>query len=214
MDKVIIFGTSLFAEVAYYYLTKDSPYQVVAFTADKEFIDKSSIFGIPVIPFEDIEDRYPPDQFKMFIAIGYSNFNKVRARKYYEAKEKGYQLISYVCSKAIIWDDIKIGDNCFIFEANVIQPYVKIGNNVIIWSGNHVGHHSTIKDHSFISSHVVISGSCTIGSYTFIGVNSSLKDGITINDECIIGAGSLVLNDTEERGVYVGSPAKLLRKVY
>lgn len=214
MDKVIIFGTSLFAEVAYYYLTKDSPYQVVAFTADKKFIDKSEMFGVPIVPFENIEERYPPNEFKMFIAIGYNDVNKVRAKKYSDAKEKGYQLISYVCSKAIVWDNVQFGDNCFIFEANVIQPYVKIGNDVIIWSGNHIGHHSIIKDHSFISSHAVISGSCRIGSYTFIGVNSALKEGITINDECIIGAGSLILNNTEKRGIYVGSPAKLLRKIY
>ncbi len=211
---IVIFGTSLFAEIAYYYLMKDSPYKVVAFTADKEFIDRDELFGIPIVPFEDIEEHYPPNDFKMFIAVGYNNLNKTRAKKYHEAKEKGYQLISYVCSKAIVWDDLQIGDNCFIFEANVIQPYVKIGNDVIIWSGNHIGHHSIINDHSFISSHVVISGSCKIGSYTFIGVNSSLKEGISINGECMIGAGSLILTDIEEQGIYVGSPARLVRKIY
>lgn len=37
-EKVVIFGTGSFAEVAYYYLVKDSPYDVVGFTAEKLLI--------------------------------------------------------------------------------------------------------------------------------------------------------------------------------
>lgn len=212
-EKVLIFGTGSFGEVAYYYLTKDSPYEVVAFTADKKMINKRSLFGLPIVPFENIEKDYPPDEYKMFIAIGYSGLNTVREKKYYEAKEKGYELIKYVCSKAIVWDNVEIGDNTFIFEANVIQPYVKIGKNTIIWSGNHIGHHSRIGDHVFIASHAVISGHVTIGSYSFIGVNSTIIDGIKIVDRTVIGAGALVVKDIEKSGVYVGQPARFLREV-
>jgi len=213
-EKVVIFGTGSFAEVAYYYLEKDSPYAVVAFTADKDLITEVEKFGLPVVPFEEVEKLYPPDRFKMFVAIGYSKVNKVREEKYNQAKEKGYELISYICSKAIVWDNVETGDNCFIFEANVIQPFVKIGNDVIIWSGNHIGHHSTIGDHCFIASHAVISGHCKIEPYCFIGVNATIIDGRTIAKECIIGADALIVKDTQKGGVYGGNPAKLLRTVY
>ena len=212
--KVAIFGTGSFAEVAYYYLTKDSPYEVVAFTADEEYITEKEKLGLPVVSFEKIEDVYPPDKFKMFVAIAYRNLNKIRARKYKEAREKGYELISYVCSKAIVWDNVEIGDNCFIFEANVIQPFVKIGNDVIIWSGNHIGHHTTIGDHCFIASHAVISGHVKIEPYCFLGVNATIRDGITIAKECLIGADALIIKDTQERGIYGGHPAKLLRVIH
>lgn len=211
--NVVIFGTGSFAEVAYFYLTKDSKYKVVSFTVDEEYITEKKKFGLPVVSFEKIEDIYPPDKFKMFVAIAYRNLNKIRAKKYKEAKEKAYTLISYICSKAIIWDNIKIGDNCFIFEANVIQPFVKIGNDVIIWSGNHIGHHTTIGDHCFIASHAVISGHVKIKPYCFIGVNATIRDGVTIDKESIIGADALIIKDTQERGVYGGHPAKLLRVI-
>ena len=213
-EKVVIFGTGSFAEVAYYYLVKDSSYDVVAFTADKNLITETEKFGLPVIPFEEVEKLYPPDEFKMFVAIAYSKVNKVREEKYNQAKEKGYGLISYICSKAIVWDNVETGDNCFIFEANVIQPFVKIGNDVIIWSGNHIGHHSIIGDHCFIASHAVISGHCKIEPYCFIGVNATLIDGRTIAKECIIGADALIVKDTQKGGVYGGHPANLLRTVY
>jgi len=213
-EKVVIFGTGSFAEVAYYYLSKDSLYDVVAFTADKDLITETEKFGLPVVPFEEVEKLYPPDEFKMFVAIAYSKVNKVREEKYNQAKEKGYELISYICSKAIVWDNVEAGDNCFIFEANVIQPFVKIGNDVIIWSGNHIGHHSIIEDHCFIASHAVISGHCKIEPYCFIGVNATLIDGRTIAKECIIGADALIVKNTEKGGVYGGHPATLLRTVY
>lgn len=209
MKKVVIFGTGDFAQVAYFYLTHDSQYEIVAFTADKTFIKEKESFGLPLIPFEEVENSCPPNEYQMFIAIAYSNVNRVRAEKYYEAKRKGYELISYINSKAVTWGDTEIGDNCFIFENQTIQPFVKIGNNVIVWSGNHIGHHSFIGDHCFITSHVVISGNVKIGPYCFLGVNATIRDGLTIARECIIGAGALILKDTVEKAVYRGNAAEL-----
>lgn len=211
--KIVIFGTGSFGEVAYYYLTKDSECKVVAFTVDKSHLKQNTLFDLPVIEFEKIQKEFPPDEYKMFIAIGYSGLNSIRAQKYYEAKKKGYELISYICSRAIIWDNVEIEDNTFIFEANVIQPYVKIGKNVIIWSGNHIGHHSKIGNHVFIASHAVISGHVEIGDYSFIGVNSTIIDGIKITEKTIIGAGALVVKDIIKSGVYIGQPARFLRDI-
>jgi len=210
MKKVIIFGTSSFAQVVHFYLTHDSNFEIVGFTANEKIIDKKELFGLPIIPFENIESQFPPSEYSMFIAIGYSKINKVRADIYTQAKNKGYELVSYVNSKVTKWEEIDIGENCFILENVVIQPFVKIGNNVIIWSGNHIGHHSVIKDHCFITSHVVISGNVVIEPYCFLGVNSTIRDGIHIAKECVIGAGSLILDDTREKGVYKSQKAQLL----
>jgi len=209
VSKVIIFGTGPFAEIVYFYLTHDSPHEVIGFTANKVFIKENMFFGLPVIPFEDIENFFSPDEVSMFVSVGYKNMNKDRAKICDYVKQKGYALISYVNSKATTWDDLSIGENCFILENNVIQPFVKIGNNVIIWSGNHIGHHSIIDDHCFISSHVVISGFVKIGSHCFFGVNSTIRDSINIESECIIGAGSLILENTKFQGVYTTNPATL-----
>lgn len=212
MGKVVVFGVGQFADVAYFYLTHDSSHDVIAFTVDTEYLKDRKFHGLPVVPFEEVERSYPPDRFKMFVPVSYIRVNKARSEKYTQAKAKGYELISYVCSKATTWPGLVVGDNCFIFENNVIQPYVKIGNNVIMWSGNHVGHHTTIKDHCFLASHVVVSGSVTIEPYCFLGVNATVRDNIKIAKECVIGAGALVMKDTVEGGVYIGKPAELYHK--
>jgi sugar O-acyltransferase (sialic acid O-acetyltransferase NeuD family) len=201
VSKIVLFGLKDFAELAFFYLTHDSSHQVVAFTVHKEYINASEHMGLPVVPFEDIQDIYPPDNYKMFVPMSYTKVNKLRAEIYLEAKEKGYKLISYISSKATYYNT-SVGENCFILENNVIQPYTNIGNNVIMWSGNHIGHHSSIEDHCFLASHVVVSGHVAIGSYSFIGVNATIKNEVLIGQANVIGAGSLILKNTPDGAVF------------
>ena len=211
MKPVVIFGTGDIAQIAHFYLTHDSHYQVIGFTVDQEYLKQSEFCGLPVVPFEEVEKHYPPDSHDMFVAISYAKVNVVRASKYEAAKSKGYHLISYVSSKASTWSGLEIGENCFILEDNTIQPFVKIGNNVTLWSGNHIGHHAEISDNCFIASHVVISGGVKVGANCFIGVNATLRDHIAIAKSCVIGAGALILQDTQENGVYIAQAAELAK---
>lgn len=212
MTKVVIFGNGAIAQLAHYYFTTDSAYEVVAFTVDKDYITESTFEGKPIVSFETIEQHYPPNEYNMFIAVSYAKLNKVRAQKYTDAKTKGYKLVSYISSKCNVLTTYPIGDNCFILEDNTIQPFVKIGNNISLWSGNHIGHHSEIQDHNFISSHVVVSGHCVIESNCFIGVNSTLAHNVTIAKETLIGAGAVIAKSTEQGGVYVAPRSVKLEK--
>lgn len=211
MSEVVIFGAGKIAEVAYFYLKNDSSYEIAAFTVDKEALRKTELWGLPIIPFEEVVEKYPPDQFKMFVAVGYQNLNRFRAKKYTEAKEKGYELISYLSSRACNLGEVEIGDNCLILENQAIQPCSKIGNNVTMWSGNHIGHHSTIQDHCFITSQIVISGNTVIEPYCFIGVNATIGHEITIGRESIIGAGCLITKSAKEKSVFIRKDTERFR---
>ena len=205
MKKLVLFGLGDVAELAHFYFTSESSYEVVAFTIDSAYLEVSSFCDLPVLPFEEVSQHYPPENYDLFIALGYSKINTVRKEKFLAAKAIGYKLASFISSRATVLNDLKIGENCFIFEDNTIQPFVTIGNNVTLWSGNHIGHHSVIHDHTFIASHVVVSGRVEIGEQCFIGVNATLRDHIKVGDRCVIGAGSLLLGDAEPDGVYLGS---------
>jgi sugar O-acyltransferase (sialic acid O-acetyltransferase NeuD family) len=201
MKPVVIFGTGDFARIAAVYLREDSDHEVVAFTVDERYIVETELLDLPVVPFENLLKTHPPEAFVMFVAIGFSRVNKARTEVYHRCKELGYELISYISSCAHVLVPVEIGDNCFVFEANVIQPFVRIGNNVILWSGNHIGHDSVIEDHCFIASHAVISGNVTIGHSCFVGVNATFRDAIHVAPECVIGAGAVVMGDTERGAV-------------
>jgi len=201
MKKLLIFGDRVYAEIVYEYFTFDSEYEVAAFVVDKEYIEKSEFCGLPVVGFEDIEEKYPPENFEMHIAIVYGDMNRLRESKYKLAKQKGYKLATYVSSQAFVWRNVEIGENCFIFENNTIQPSVTIGDGVILWSGNHIAHHTSVGDFSFITSHVVLAGFCKVGSHSFLGGNVCMRDQISVGDFCWVGHGAVLNNDLKDHSI-------------
>lgn len=207
---LVIIGTGDNADIAYEYLRYDSPFDVVAFSTEEAFIDSGTKFGLKVIPFERLEEFYPPAKYKAFVSVGYKGLNRLRARLFGEALAKGYQLISYVSSEAFVWHDAKIGRNCFILEDNTIQPFVTIGDDTVLWAGNHIGHGVTIGSHVFIASHVVASGFSSIGDYSFVGVNVSIGHNVKIGKGCIVGAGTIVGN-TGDNAVFIAERTKACR---
>lgn len=207
IKKVIIFGTQDFAELAHYYLKTDSDYEVVAFCVNKIYMpSQNELLGLPIVAFENVNEIYPPGDYNFFAPMSPTKMNKDREKVYFEIKEKGYSLISYISSKATLFQN-EIGDNCFVLENNTIQPFTKIGNNVVLWSGNHIGHHSEIKDHVMFTSHVVLSGHCMVESYCTLGVNATIRDGITLKEGTFVAMGASVIKSTEAWGLYKGSPA-------
>jgi len=204
MKRLVIVGDSAFAEVAYEYFTYDSQYEVVAFAVEKAFLKKKSLFSIPVVAFEDLPILYPSECNIIFVAIIYTQLNRLRTRLYKQLKNKGYRFASYISPKAFIWNNCSIGEHCFIFENNTIQPFVNIGNNVILWSGNHIGHHSIIGNNCFISSQVVISGFCNIGDNCFLGVNSTIANNVVVGSDCFLGAGTLLSRNSKKFQVFKG----------
>ena len=208
MANVVVFGVGQWADLAHFYLTHDSPHEVVAFTLDREYMQETEHWGLPVVAFDEVQEHCPPDRFEMFIPISFKRMNHLRAEKFQAAKEKGYRLTSYVSSAATTWPGFTCGENCFIFEDNTIQPFVEVGDNVVLWSGNHIGHHTVIKDHVMVTSHVVISGACTIESYCFFGVNSTVRDETAVARETLVGAGAVILRDTKEFEIYKAEGTK------
>lgn len=206
--KLVLVGAGEMAEIADEYFTHDSDYEVVAFSVERNYIRQPDLNGKPVVAYEELETLYPPAEYTLFIAIPSSKLNALRTRFYLDAKRKGYRFATYISSRAFVWRNAVVGENTFIFENNVVQPFVTIGNNCILWSGNHVGHRTVIKDHNFVSSHVVISGYCEIGESCFLGVNSTFNDHVKVADHCVIGSGSLITKDTEANRIYVSPGAK------
>lgn len=210
MEKVVIFGTSSAAILSHFALTHDSPYEVIAFTVDQKYMKEKEFYGLPVVPFEEIETVFKPDDYKMLISVYASRVNRTRAEKYYQAKEKGYELITYISSKAIVPPDLVIGDNCFIGEGVICRPFLKIENNVFVMSGAFLGHDTLIREHCFIAGRAVVLGGVIVEPYSVIGANSTVQDGVKIARECVIGAGSVINENTLEKGIYRVNPPTLL----
>ncbi|MFH2204212.1 MAG: acetyltransferase [Elusimicrobiota bacterium] len=209
MSKVIIFGAGGGADTAFRYLSKDTDHEIVAFAVDKPEGNRE-YHGLPVADFSDLDKKFPPDQYRMFILLGFQGFNELRIRKYEEAKAKGYSLISYVASDIFRIEDIDVGENCFILDRQTINLDVKIGNNVVMWSGNHIGDRTVIEDHVWISSQIAIGGDAVIGRGSFLGMNATITHDVKVGKRNFIGAGALVAKSTRDEKVYIQEQKKPL----
>lgn len=213
--QIVIVGVGETAQIAYDYFMRDSDhnYVVAAFAVNKAHRNITTLFNVPVVDLEDLPKTHPPTVYQTFVAASSTHLNRVRAQLFKQVKDMGYTCVSYISPRAFLGTGVKIGENCFIFEDNVIQHHASIGDNVVLWSGNHIGHRTVIGRHAFISSHAVISGFCTIGEYCFLGVNSCFADYVSIADDTVIGMGSVVVKSvTEPNKVIVGNPAKPINK--
>lgn len=206
--KLVIFGSGTLAELTHFYFSHDSEFEVVAFTADDAYVTSNEYLGKPCVPFSRITDLYPPEEFSMFIAVGYTKFNATRIEKFKAAKEKGYRLASYLSSKNQYWQEsLNIGENVLIMEGNVIMPFCTIEDNVTVCIGNILSHHTTVGRHTFITSHVALGGCVQVGEACFFGLNATIRDSITIAPGTVVGAAANIIKPTEENGVYTGNPA-------
>ncbi len=205
---LLIIGNGEIASMAFEYFTHDSVYDVAAFAIGQDYIKTETFEDRPLVPLDQAAGLYPPGEFDAFVAIGDTQLNRVRRRQVDWCKAEGYRLASYVSSRAFVWRNVTIGENCFVLEHNVLQPFVTIGDNVTLWSGNHIGHRSVVEDDVFMASHVVVSGFCRVGHSSFVGVNAAIANGVEVAADNFIGMGAMITRSTEEDSIYMGNPAE------
>ena len=208
MKKIVIYGCGVGAQTAARYIASDTKDQICAYTADAAHIKTKKFLGRPVVPFEEIQKKFSPKQYQLFIPLGFQDMNHLRAQKYREAKAKGYRLYSYISSKSFYHRKIECGENCFILEGQAINFDVKIGNDVVMWSANHVGDRTVIGDHVWLSSHVTIAGDAKIKDHCFLGINATISNHVTLAEETFVGAACFITKNTKKGEVYLAEGSK------
>jgi sugar O-acyltransferase (sialic acid O-acetyltransferase NeuD family) len=203
-QKLILVGDSAFAQIAKEYFDHDSDYEVVAFAVEAAHRKQDALSGLPVVDLEGVESIFDPATHAAHVAVTYTQLNRLRARLAGVMQAKGYLLASYVSSRAFVWRNAVLGEHCFVFEGNTVQPFVRIGRNVVLWSGNHIGHHSVVRDNVFVSSHVVVSGFCDIGENSFLGVNATIANNVCIGYDNWLGPSTTIMQNTEPGALYRG----------
>lgn len=210
MKPRVIFGIGKIADVVYYHFREESSEEVVAFTTDQQYLEGVSTFhGLPTVPFEEITEHYPPNSYDLFVAVGYQDMNGLRSQKVKEAKEKGYELVSYVHPDAP--KDLTYGYNCFIMRQACIHPCVELGNNVFVWSGAMIGHHAIIGSDTWITSSANIGGNVTLGEACFVAMNATIGHSLQIGSRVFLGANTLVTKELEDEKVVITESHKPIR---
>jgi sugar O-acyltransferase (sialic acid O-acetyltransferase NeuD family) len=210
-NKVVVYGLGTLAQYVAYVIQEDTDSTVVAYTVDENYLPKGeqTLDDLPIIPFKKLENHFSSENCRVFIAVG---DNTAREKIFNLVKMRGYNFFNYVSSKAIVWKNLKIGQNVFIGEDTGIQPFVTIGDNCILFAPR-LGHHSSIGSHCLLSC-CFLAGNVSIGDNVFVALTASIHQGVKIADNSIIGMGCSITKDTDIGDVYTtsGSTIKLSKK--
>jgi len=206
--NLIIYGMGDLGRLMRHYFDSDSSYTVVAFCGDKKWITEETLDGLPVVPFEDIEQIYPIREYAIFVAAGYRNM-RARKQMFFSAEKKGYEFASFISSNAKYDSSNKIGKNVVLLSNVILEPFAEVSSNTIVNSGAIVCHHAKIESHCFIAARALVGGFTQIGENSFIGFSATVLQKLTLANETLIAASSLVTKNTDESTSYLGTPAKL-----
>lgn len=201
MEKVVIYGTGRHAELTALEMKKNHLHEVVAFTVKKEYLNKSELNGYPVVSYEELTRTYPPDKYKIFIAIGPQYVNRAREDLFQDAKKKGYSFVNCIWPIPNFPEDLIIGENVYIGVDTAISNFVEIGDNTTI-IGSKIGHHCKIGDNCFISV-VVLAGNVNLEENVFIGLGSTIGPNIKLSKHTVVGMGCVISKSTGPASVYL-----------
>lgn len=211
MKDVIILGAGKIAEVLCDYVRRDSDMQVHGFCVDAAYRHSDEFQGLPLVALEDLRTRFPPGRYAVLMAIGYHECNALRARKSAEVKGMGYQLASYVSTRAWVAGSAVIGEGCVVLDHVSVEPGVSLGDNVALWSGVVVGHHATVGAHCWLAAGAAVGGGAQLGNGCFLGLNATIAHEIQLGERCLIGGLAWVGKSAAAGSVLIAPEATLFR---
>jgi sugar O-acyltransferase (sialic acid O-acetyltransferase NeuD family) len=117
-------------------------------------------------------------------------------------------LLSIVHPDNFIGNDVKIGKGVFIGPQSYIGQNSTIGNFCFIHSQCYIARDCSIEDFSYLAPKVYLGAEVKIEKLVYLGINALIKERLSINAHSIIGMGSIIVKDVEQKAVYYGEKSK------
>jgi len=210
MKKTLaIIGSGDLGQQIAHYAISDGHYEKVVFFDD--FTNNANINGFPILgKTDDIEKEFIKYSFdELIIGIGYKH---LKTRKLiFDRFEKKIPFGKIVHSSSWLDKSSSIGKGCVIYPRCSIDANVVIENDTILNIGSVIAHDTVIGKHCFLSPRVAIAGFVKIQEMCIIGINATIIDNVTIVSKTQIGGGSVIINNIDKQGLYVGNPQRFIR---
>ena len=207
---VVIFGVSGHAKVILDIIESGDTYELIG------FIDNNIPIGTNVLGYKVLEsDPSLPQLMEKYhfnkgvIGIG-DNFIRSKVANSVYQLSSDFQFVNCIHPSANISRHCQLGNGNVIMAGVTINSSAKISNHCILNTNCSLDHDCSMENYSCLAPNSVVGGNTRIGDYSYIGIGASVFHNIQIGSNCIVGGGSVVINNTSSDSVFFGSPAKFI----
>lgn len=187
-------------------------YSVLGLTDAETALQGTAVLGIPVIGGDDALSDFEINHVRLVLGIGSIKETETRRRVFEDLKAKGYTFATIIHPRAIVGQNVEIGEGSVVMAGAVVQPRTRVAENVIINTAAQIDHDGTIGAHCHIAPGAVLSGTVTVGAGTHLGAGVTVIQGTTIGTNAVIAAGSVVISDVAAGTMVAGNPARRIEK--
>ena len=146
------------------------------------------------------------------IAVGQIKDSLPRYKIFKELSDREAKFPTIISPKANISNKAQLGSGNVVMHGVHINSGARVGSFNIINTQCNIEHDAYVGNFCHISTGAVVNGDCMIDDRVFIGSNAIILNEIRISRNVIVGAGSVVIEDLKTPGIYVGNPAKFLKR--
>ena len=178
--------------------------------------DRGPLLGAPHLGSDDQLPILSGEHGQMTLALGIgmlcAEHASLRSQLIARVKRAGLDLPPFVAASAVLGEEVVLGEATVVMEGAVVGPDVLTGAGVTVNSRASIDHDCRLGAQAHIAPGAVLCGHVTVGENTLIGAGAVVIPGCSIAANSVIGAGAVVTADCVESGMYVGNPARLVRK--
>ncbi len=118
----------------------------------------------------------------------------------------------FVHPSSYVAPNVKLSPGTVIMPHVAISSGTTIGKGSLIMVGASIGHDNIIGDYCHIAAQACVGAYLKVGIGVHIGLNATIRENITIDDFATIGMGAVLTKNVGKSEIWVGNPAKFLRK--
>lgn len=208
-EDIIIVGRGSHAKSIVQIIEDANKYRILGFTVAAEDDVNGEYLGYPILGRDDVLVGYFEKRIKN-LAIGIGGFKDNSLRKKIFEKYCRFNFPKIIHPSANIAKNVTIQEGSVVFPGVILNTGVKIGKNVILATKCSVDHETEIKDHVLLSAGVTVGGGSVIHSEVLCALGCSIISGVEVGAEILVGAGAVVVKSLNEKGIYIGVPAKMV----
>ena len=207
MSNLLILGAGGHGKVVADAAFEMSSWQEIAFL-DDQYPEYKINSRFPLIGKISDALQFCEDFSDVIVAVGDNN----KRRELLEwVLEMDFSVASVIHPSACVSQSAMVAEGVVVFANSVINADSHIGKGCIINTAAVIEHDCVLGVCVHVSPNAVLAGGVTVDEESWIGIGSSIIENVTIGSGAVIGAGSVVLEDVEDKATVVGVPAKAIK---